>query len=76
MREYILKLCTLSVSSWFEDFKSMRSKFLWTVSCRPDVSRTIARLTQITEKDFDRNLDLKLTNRVLRHLQKHSIVLH
>ena len=76
MREYISKLRHLPVPCSFEQFRSMRSKLLWTVNCRPDVACAIAKLSQITEKGFDLDSDPKLTNKIIRHLKKHSVVLH
>ena len=74
--EYISELRPLPKPCSFEKFRSMRSKLLWTVNFRPDVACAIAKLSQITEKDFDRDYDVKLTNKIVRHLQKHAIMLH
>ena len=63
MGEYISKFCPLTVPGLIEDFRSMRVKLLWTVHCRSDISWTIAKLNQITEKDFDQYSDVQLTRR-------------
>ena len=76
MREYISKLRHLPVPCSFEKFRSNRSKLLWTLTCRPDVACAIAKLNQITEKVFALDSEAKLANKVIRHLQKKSVVLH
>ena len=75
MRECISKLKPLSIPSSFEQFRSMRSKLLWTVNCRPYVACAIAKLRQVTEKVFYMDSDVKLVNKIVRHLQKQSVVL-
>lgn len=52
MNEYIAKLSVPTEQSW-KSFISFRAKLAWLTYCRPDICANIAKLAQVTEKQFE-----------------------
>ena len=57
-------------------FKSLRAKLLWVQNSRPDVSCAVAKLTQVTDDDLekDKTLWIRMANRVVKHLKANDDV--
>lgn len=73
--QYVDRLKMLKASDE-KGFKSLRAKLLWTQNSRPDISCAVAKLAQVTDADLktDPETCIKMANRIVRHLKKHSDV--
>ncbi len=70
-KRYIQKITELSHDATYADFRSLRAKLAWTNNSRPDISCSVALLTQVTEDVFntDRSTYVKKINAIVKHLK-------
>jgi Reverse transcriptase (RNA-dependent DNA polymerase) len=71
-QRYISTLDTLSDSSTFQRYRSLRAKLSYAANTRPDMSCAIAQAAQVTDSMYAKKqlTDIKVLTAVVKHLRK------